>query len=425
MPSSDVAIRFENVSKCYVRHPRTIRDTLSLVACRLGLGKGSTDQATDAEFWAVRDATFQVERGETVGIIGENGAGKSTILKLIAGITVPTSGSIRANGRLATLIELGAGFNQDLTGRENIYLNGAVLGLSRREIDESFDRIVAFSGLAEFLDMPVKYYSSGMYARLGFSIASHVRADVILTDEILAVGDAAFQRQCLNKFQEIKASSTVLFVSHDLAAIKKVCTRVLWLMGGRIQLDGSSEEVVEAYLESLQQEREVELRTGRLLRPKAGATRWGSGEIEIEEVLTHDGQGRAKTVFRTYEDLVICLHYRIKGPFRDPGFCVQIHSDNEVWLHGTNTFIHGSAVKPEPGVGVIEVRYPRLPLLAGTYWIMAGVASGNDWSAPYDVRMKVQRFDVLTAQPDGGLVCLDHQWSGTSQGERMPRQKEQ
>lgn len=411
MPSSDVAIRFENVSKCYVRHPRTIRDTLSLVACRLGLGKGSTDQATDAEFWAVRDATFQVERGETVGIIGENGAGKSTILKLIAGITAPTSGSIRANGRLATLIELGAGFNQDLTGRENIYLNGAVLGLSRREIDESFDRIVAFSGLAEFLDMPVKYYSSGMYARLGFSIASHVRADVILTDEILAVGDAAFQRQCLKKFQELKNSATIIFVSHDLAAISKTCTRVLWLKGGRLQLAGAPEKVVDAYLQSVQEEREESLRAGRSL-PGSGmeTKRSGSGEIEIVEVATCDERGRVRSVFRTFDDLVVRIHYRVNGPFRDPGFGVKICSGDDVFIHGTNTFIRESKVAVAQSSGTVHLRYSRLPLLAGLYWLTVGVTAGNDWSAPYDVRERVHKFEVVTTSPDGGLTCLDHCW---------------
>lgn len=423
MPSSDVAIHFENVSKCYVRHPRTIRDTLSLVACRLGLGKGSTDQAADAEFWAVRDATFQVERGETVGIIGENGAGKSTILKLIAGITAPTSGSIRANGRLATLIELGAGFNQDLTGRENIYLNGAVLGLSRREIDESFDRIVAFSGLAEFLDMPVKYYSSGMYARLGFSIASHVRADVILTDEILAVGDAAFQRQCLNKFQEIKASSTVLFVSHDLAAIKKACTRVLWLKGGRVQLDGVPEPVIDAYLRSVQEDREEGLRATRSLPPEEGAPRFGSGEIEIVSVDTLDGSRRERVVFRANDEFVVRIQYRVKGSFRDPGFGVKICSQNNVFIHGTNTFIHERTLTLVEGEGMIDLRYPSLPLLTGTYWLTVGVTSGNDWSAPYDLRERVHRFEVLTARPDGGMICLEHDWSDNVQVRRTDRSR--
>ncbi len=410
MPSSDVAIRFENVSKRYVRHSRTIRDALSLIACRLGLGRGSTDHAADAEFWAIRDATFQVDRGETVGIIGENGAGKSTILKLIAGITAPTSGSIRVNGRMATLIELGAGFNQDLTGRENIYLNGAVLGLSRREIDGSFDRIVAFSGLAEFLDVPVKYYSSGMYARLGFSIASHVQADIILTDEILAVGDAAFQRQCLKKFQEIRASATILFVSHNLSAVRKVCSRVLWLKGGRVQLNGTPEPVIDAYLQSVQTDREESLRTVRPQGSEAEAERKGSGEIEIVEVATFDGTGQERTVFRMNDEFVVRIRYRVKGPFRDPGFGVNICSQDNVFIHGTNTFMHEGTLTLEEGEGTIHVRYPRLPLLAGVYWLTVGATSGNDWSAPYDLRERVQKFEVVTALPDGGIMCLDHQW---------------
>src|SRR3990167_738312 len=183
MRSSGVAIQFEDVSKGYVRRPRTLKDVLSRLLCRFGGNNGSGAPAPPEEIWAVRNADFAVARGETVGIIGNNGAGKSTVLKLIAEITSPTSGRLTVTGRVASLIELGAGFNLDLAGRDNIYLNGPVLGLSRQEVDRHFDDIVAVSGLAEFLDVPVKYYSSGMYARLGFSIAAHVKADVILTDE--------------------------------------------------------------------------------------------------------------------------------------------------------------------------------------------------------------------------------------------------
>ncbi|TAJ22937.1 MAG: ABC transporter ATP-binding protein, partial [Nitrospirae bacterium] len=318
MSSNDAAIRFERVSKRYVRRPRTLRDSLAALACRVGLGKGAAIPLAEEEFWAIRDVTFEIARGETVGLVGANGAGKSTVLKLIAGITAPTNGWVKTNGRVATLIELGAGFNQDLTGRENIYLNGSVLGLSRREIDESFDRIVAFSGLAEFLEVPVKYYSSGMYARLGFSIAAHVKADVILTDEILAVGDVLFQRQCLKKFQELKATSTILFVSHDLSAIKKVCSRVLWLKDGQVQLNGPSEPVIDAYLRSVQDDRNESIRAAKPLESDAGERRKGSGEIEIVEVAILDGNGQERAVFRMKDEMVVRIRYRVKGPFRDP-----------------------------------------------------------------------------------------------------------
>jgi lipopolysaccharide transport system ATP-binding protein len=409
MRSPEFVIQFEQVSKRYATRARSLRETLS------GLFRKEAGDVAASDLWALNDVTFAVERGETLGIVGENGAGKSTMLKLIAGITAPTSGRVRAAGRVASLIELGAGFNLDLTGRENIYLNGAVLGLSRREIEERFDEIAEFSGLDRFLDVPVKYYSSGMYARLGFSIAVHVAGDIVLTDEILAVGDAVFQRQCLKKIQELQATATIVFVSHDLATVKNLCSRVLWVKEGRLQMSGLPDKVVDAYLESLQLERETELRTGIPLGQTAGTTRWGSGEIEIEAVTTHDAQGRERSVFRTGEDLVIRIHYRVTGPFKDPGFGVQIYSDADVCLHGTNTFVKAVAVKPDSGGGFVDVRYPKLPLLGGIYWLTVGATSDNDWSAPYDVRMKARRFEVMTSHPDGGIVSLEHKWSSDVQ----------
>jgi energy-coupling factor transporter ATP-binding protein EcfA2 len=286
-----------------------------------------------------------------------------------------------------------------------------VLGLSRREIETQFDSIAEFSGLGRFLEVPVKYYSSGMYARLGFSIAVHVAGDIVLTDEILAVGDALFQRQCLKKIQELQATATIVYVSHDLATVKNLCSRVLWIKEGRLQMSGPPDKVVDAYLESLQLERETELRTGIPLGQTAGATRWGSGEIEIDAVTTQDLQGRERKVFRTGEDLLVRIHFRVTGPLKDPGFGVQIYSDGDVCLHGTNTFVKAVTVRPGEGVGCIDLRYPKLPLLAGVYWLTVGAASGNDWSAPYDVRMKVHRFEVMTSHPDGGIVSLEHAWS--------------
>jgi lipopolysaccharide transport system ATP-binding protein len=404
-------LEFDHVSKGYDRHALSFRSALHRTLAKVKHHWTAPNLQEDSLFWAVRDLSFKVYKGETVGIIGENGAGKSTILKLMAGITAPTHGRVVCRGKVASLIELGAGFNPDLTGRENISLNGSVLGLSQSEIKRKFDQIVTFSGLEQFLDTPVKYYSSGMYAKLGFAVAAHVEADIILTDEILAVGDAAFQRQCQKKFQELQSSATIVFVSHDLLAIRKSCTRVLWIRGGRIQLDSKPDEVVDAYLDSVQQEREEELRVGRPKRAIQGAMRWGTGEIEIETVTTHDEQGRDKSVFRTHEELVIRISYRVKGKFVDPGFCVQLHTDQGVWLHGTNTFVDGVACDLDTDTGVIELRYPNIPLLSGTYWIMAGVTSANDWTTPYDVRMKAQRFEVLTASGEGGIIVCDHAWN--------------
>jgi len=404
-------LEFDRVSKGYDRQSLSFRSAFHRALARMKRRWTPPNPQADSLFWAVRDLSFKVYKGETVGIIGENGAGKSTILKLMAGITAPTHGRVVCRGRVASLIELGAGFNPDLTGRENITLNGSVLGLSQSEIKQKFNHIVSFSGLEQFLDTPVKYYSSGMYAKLGFAVAAYVEADIILTDEILAVGDVAFQRQCHKKFQELQSSATIVFVSHDLLAIRKSCTRVLWIRGGLIQLDSKPDEVVDAYLDSVQQEREEELRVGRPKRAIQGAMRWGSGEIEIEAVTTHDEQGRDKSVFRTHEQLVIRISYRVKGKFVDPGFCVQLHTDQSVWLHGTNTFVDGVSCQVDADAGMVELHYPDIPLLTGTYWIMAGVTSANDWDTPYDVIMKAQHFEVLTGSGEGGIIVCDHAWN--------------
>ncbi len=411
MEASEVVIQVENVSKRYVPRRQTLRDSINELLVRVARREHAGDRHSG--FWAVRDLSFTVRKGETLGIIGSNGAGKSTVLKMIAGITAPTSGRITVKGRVGTLIELGAGFNPDLTGRENVYLNGAVLGLTRREIEERYERIAAFSGLGEFLEVPVKYYSSGMYAKLGFAIAVHVEADILLTDEILAVGDAAFQRQCLQKFQELKAATTIVLVSHDLAMVEKICMRALWIKGGRLECDGEPKKVIDVYLESVLQDRSRGRRAERLLGSDPQAKRWGSGEIEIVEVTTCNGQGQARTVFRTFDEFVVRLRYRVNGPFHEPGFCVNICTEEEAFIHGTNTFIREVPVTVAAAEGTIEVRYPRLPLLTGVYWLTVGVTSANNWEAPYDLRERAQQFEVLRTRSDGGFICFDHQWRNT------------
>jgi ABC-type polysaccharide/polyol phosphate transport system ATPase subunit len=400
-------IAFEQVSKCYARQPRTFLESLA----RWGTRRAGIGSSGEAGFWALQDVSFTVTRGETLGIIGNNGAGKSTLLKLMAGITTPTRGRVEVQGRISSLIELGAGFNPDLTGLENIYLNGAVLGLSRREIDECRDQITSFSGLGDFLKVPVKYYSSGMYARLGFAIAAHVRADVILTDEILAVGDAAFQRQCLRKFKELQDASTIVFVAHDLVRIKEICSRVIWIERGRLQGEGEAGKVVEAYLRAVQQDRDHALRSGGEVSCEPGERRRGTGNVEIQQIETCDEKGRPRMVFRSDEPLLVRIRYRVRKPCYDPGFGINIMSQDGVFVHGTNTFIHGMGLDLTEEAGMIELMYPTLPLVAGTYWLTAGVASDNDWSMPYDLRERVCKFEVLSTRRDGGLVCVEHRWS--------------
>jgi len=248
---TDTVLRVANVSKKFVKGEihDSLRDLIPSAVARL-LGRSRAKTSSTKEFWALREVSFELKRGEAFGIIGSNGAGKSTILKLITGIMKPTMGRIDVNGRLSALIEVGAGFHPDLTGRENIYLNGTILGMKRAEIDRKFDAIVEFSGLRDFIDTPVKRYSTGMYARLGFSVAAHVDPDILIVDEVLSVGDVVFQNRCLERMNSIlRSGATVIFVSHNLRAIVELCPRSILLEAGEIVASGPSHEVMNNYLE--------------------------------------------------------------------------------------------------------------------------------------------------------------------------------
>jgi ABC-type polysaccharide/polyol phosphate transport system ATPase subunit len=254
--AADIVLKVQNVSKRFSRGEMhdSLRDFVPSLFARLS-GRARTGSVTSKDFWALQDVSFELNRGEAFGIIGANGAGKSTILKLITGIMKPTTGRVELNGRLSALIEVGAGFHPDLTGRENIYLNGTILGMRRAEIDRKFDAIVEFSGLADFIDTPVKRYSTGMYARLGFSVAAHVDPDILIVDEVLSVGDIVFQNRCLEKMNRIiHSGATVIFVSHNLRAIAELCPRSILLEHGKVTATGPSQEVLRAYLESSGQE---------------------------------------------------------------------------------------------------------------------------------------------------------------------------
>jgi ABC-type polysaccharide/polyol phosphate transport system ATPase subunit len=250
--ATDIVLRVEDVSKRFVRGEMhdSLRDFIPSLFAKIA-GRSRVSSAAKNEFWALRDVSFELNRGEAFGIIGANGAGKSTILKLITGIMAPTTGTIDVNGRLSALIEVGAGFHPDLTGRENIYLNGTILGMTRAEIDRKFDAIVEFSGLKDFIDTPVKRYSTGMYARLGFSVAAHVDPDILIVDEVLSVGDIVFQNRCLEKMNSIiNGGATVIFVSHNLRAIAELCPRSILLEHGKIVSAGPSQDVLRVYLEN-------------------------------------------------------------------------------------------------------------------------------------------------------------------------------
>jgi ABC-type polysaccharide/polyol phosphate transport system ATPase subunit len=309
---SEIAVRMEHVSKRFRRGELhdSLRDLIPALTSRI-LGRTPEDAAMNREFWALQDISFEIPRGESFGIVGANGAGKSTMLKLISRIMKPTEGSVEIHGRLSALIEVSAGFHPDLTGRENIYLNGAILGMPRREIDAKFDEIVEFSGLAAFLDTPVKRYSSGMYARLGFSVAAHVNPDVLIVDEVLSVGDYVFQKKCVERMKEvIRSGATVLFVSHNLKIVTEFCHRCLLLDRGHLRMIGSPTEVIQSYMNDARvsprgdNDKPVVISSVRTRTVKGESIRFESGEtawVDIEVTARKACQKLAVVLFATDE----------------------------------------------------------------------------------------------------------------------------
>lgn len=303
----------------------SLRDLVPALARRLVRGE-RTQELDEREFWALQNVSFSVQRGEAFGIIGANGAGKSTILKLLTGIMLPTEGSIRAAGRISALIEVGAGFHPDLTGRENIYLNGAILGMTREEIRRRFDAIVAFSGLEKFIDTPVKRYSSGMYARLGFSVAAHVDPEVLIVDEVLSVGDYLFQLKCAERMNSVIASgATVVFVSHNLHAVANLCQRSLLLEGGKVQTIGPTPEVISTYFSRGQQQREVD----------------AEADVLITRVKTHDETG-PRVQFDSGGKLRITVEARARIRHDDIRAVIEVVDDHQYPLFDTCTYRLGA-----------------------------------------------------------------------------------
>jgi ABC-type polysaccharide/polyol phosphate transport system ATPase subunit len=347
------------------------------------------------KFWALRGAEFSVAEGETLGIIGANGAGKSTLLSLIAGTTRPTEGSVAVAGRMSSLLELGAGFHPDLTGRENIYLNGSILGISRRDIDRKFDAIVDFAGIAPFIDSPVKFYSSGMYVRLGFSVAVEVDPDVLLMDEILAVGDEAFRKKSLAKVEEFKArGKTLLIVSHDLETIKKISDRILFLDSGRVITLGDPSRVVDEYKNY-----------GVYKKGDVTVKDYGTREIVFDDVTLRDSRGAARPEFAPGEEMVIEMRYTAAKEIAAPVFGFGIADSAGHAVIGTNTQLKGYPVSPVRGSGVMRVRIRSLNLQRGTYHLSVACHS-PDHRTQYHRKDNFLEFRVSAKSDEEGTVFM-------------------
>jgi len=369
------------------------------------------------EFWALKDVSFKVERGETVGLIGSNGSGKSTALKLISRIITPTSGKILINGRVTALLELGAGFHPELSGRDNVFLNGTVMGMSRREIEHKLDAIVEFAELEDFIDVPVKNYSSGMYARLGFAISVYFDPEVLLIDEVLSVGDQAFQQKCNERMAKLRRKGiTIFFVSHDLDAASRLCSRAVWLDHGVVQMDDAAHLVADSYYKHVleqgtqrdQQEEEQEA---------WAENRWGSGEVRVTGVEFLDQEMQPRQVFMTNEPLTVRVHYEAARPIERPLFGLAFtHSGTGTHIAGPNNQFGQYEIPVVHGIGHVDYLLERLPLLPGDYDLTTAVVDWDD-TRRYDYWYQCARFTVV---PGGtreryGLIALEGTWSHQSQ----------
>ena len=408
---SRVAVEVAGLSKRFVLHHERYRSFQDLAIHMF------RRRRTSEEFWALRDVSFTVEQGRSFGIIGENGSGKSTLLKIIAGILRPTSGSIHVDGRLAALLELGAGFHPDLSGRENIFLNAAVLGFTRDEIEQRLDAIVEFAEIERFIDTPLKHYSSGMQIRLGFAVAINSDPDVLITDEVLSVGDEVFQRKCMDRIDDLmRRGKTIIFVSHSLDQVRYVCTDAIWLDHGRVRAAGRSPEVVQAYLDfanKKDRERRGEAEPDEVTAAAGvdASRRWGSRELEITRVEMLDDRGLHSTVFETGSSVTIRIHYLAHERVARPVFGLAIHYGEHVHLNGPNTGAAGLPIEYVDGPGVVEYRIKALPLLRGLYTLSVAAYDEHGLHA-YDHHDRLYPFHVqqLRIREAYGMVWMDAEW---------------
>jgi lipopolysaccharide transport system ATP-binding protein len=384
----DPAITIENLGKRYtIGHQRAKGDGMrhaiegAVRAPLTWLRSRREKKLQLVDFWALKDVSFQIKQGEAVGIIGRNGAGKSTLLKILSRITVPTEGRIRIDGRTTSLLEVGTGFHQELTGRENIFLNGAILGMTRAEIINKFDEIVEFSEIEQFLDTPVKRYSSGMYVRLAFAVAAHLEPEILIVDEVLAVGDAAFQKKCLGKMGSVARSGrTVLFVSHNMEAVRNLCQRAVWLKGGRLYKDGKADEIIEAYSSNLSNGHSFSC-----ANPDYG--------LIIQKVVLKDACGEKSSQFHPGEDLIVEIDYDAQKRLEQPYIVLGVQGITGSCFTA-NMLLDGHRPEVFAGTGRLACRFKSLPLFPQTYSVKMSIRTknGNDMVMDYQ---EVAHFRVV------------------------------
>ncbi len=398
------SVEVEDVSKKF-RLGERAGDLRTRVNMLLGRDREAREAAR--ELWAVRDVSFSVAQGESFGIIGHNGSGKSTMLKMLTGIYKPTKGALRTRGRVAALIEVGAGFHPELTGRENVYLNGSIMGMKKREVDQRFEEIVEFAELAKFIDTPVKRYSSGMYMRLGFSVAAHINPDVVLVDEVLAVGDEAFQAKCMKRMKELRQEGkTLVFISHSMDAVASLCQRVMLLSRGRMLTVGSPEEVITAYRTSLamdQLERRNERPDGDIFAPV-------KRDVEILGTRLLDAEGRERDTFEIGETVSLECRFRANARIEEPGFGVAIYRADDLYIFGPNTKFDAFPCPPLEGEGKFTLTYPAMPLMQGVYRFVVSLFRDGDTRHAVDTRNEAAVMTLTSSKLSHGIVELAHEW---------------
>jgi lipopolysaccharide transport system ATP-binding protein len=389
--------------------------------------------------WALRNVSLSIQRGETVGLIGSNGAGKSTLLKILSRITYPTSGSYGISGRVISLLEVGTGFHDELTGRENVYLNASIMGMPKKEVHRRFDAIVEYSGVEKFIDTPIKRYSTGMRLRLGFAVAAHLEPDILIVDEVLAVGDAAFQKKCLDTIHHLRATArTILFVSHSLYAVENICDRCIWIDAGQIRMDDEARKVIREYLASLQPPKpETAVLQGE-------DSRRGNGKLRYTRVEFVAPDGSPQKITRAGDPIIIRLHYQAQEAIPYPSLGIRMYTEANLLISETGTWHHGIYIESlQPGAGYFDVEIDCLNLLPGNYALSLW-ATDMQSALVYD---QIEHAATLKVQPGNiynsgreidngfGIVFFPQKWnlSGapgaanetagqlTGQLERMPK----
>ena len=417
----DIVVSIKDVSKVYKLYDKPIdrlKESLSI-----------THKSYHQDHFALEGISLDVHKGECVGIIGTNGSGKSTLLKIITGVLSPTTGSVTVNGKISALLELGAGFNMEYTGIENIYLNGTMLGFSREEMTAKLDDIINFAEIGDFINQPCKTYSSGMFARLAFAVAINVDADILLIDEILAVGDANYQAKCFNKLREIKAEgTTIVIVSHSLGQIEQICDRSIWIKNGLIEAEGTPKDVHLKYLDYMNQERmeqaeKEQLRQAKLEREQMEKkkeeerikkerakvnSRYGSEDARFTDIHMYNEAGEESRIFKTGEKVILDLGYHVDNKVTDAVFGFGIFRNDALWCYGTNTRIDRIENFDIDKDGRYKVELEDLNLIPGNYWVDITIEYGE--GIPVDYYKQALKFEVVSNITDVGVTRIPHKW---------------